>query len=213
MNEWNEVIRSHIDKVFSLVVYGLSGTDRSLKVSIENRITRDAILNIEDFAKSMYDTRSVKLLAGPQFNSFPEFHIVEFLPEALEDPREIFGILHEIGHVEEYAQNGWHRKFQSEQDFLSDDLRAISEISDLKIERIVWANAICYARLIKSDFGVDLFKLFHNVYEFMGWIRKTGLRSYERSLERQGIRAYTKNREVKLWLQREIEEMGKGKGV
>jgi hypothetical protein len=208
MSDRKEVVRSRIDDVFDLVVYKISESDKCLEIDIEDRIVGGRVFCVNEFVASVIGIGSFVVASGPQFTSFPEFRIVEFLIEAMSDTKEIFGVLHEMGHVHEYLErfkNG--KKETSDFDLDFHNFYRLSGLSSLSIERIAWAKAIKYARVIKRKFGLDLFKFFNNTDEFFGWVRRTGLRSYERSLEISGIRAYTKNRQVMKWLEREIREM------
>jgi|GEM_PF-5105037 len=117
------------------------------------------------------------------------------------DPRRIFSVLHEIGHAEDDSYKIADQLERSERDrkiFMfqdPDDLGARSKENILNEERNAWAHAITAARKIKKEHGVDLFQMFKNADEFMGWLRVKGLRNYEEQLEEPT----TKNRAVKMF--------------
>jgi hypothetical protein len=123
------------------------------------------------------------------------------MDQLFSDPRRIFSVLHEIGHAEDDSYKTADQLKRSERDrkiFMfqdPDDLGARSKENILNEERNAWAHAITAARKIKKEHGIDLFQMFKNADEFMGWLRVKGLRNYEEQLEEPT----TKNRAVKMF--------------
>lgn len=147
--------------------------------------------------------RGVSFVLGSEWSSSHLFRSVEISQDELSNPREIFGVLHELGHrivgdeyTEEYMEEfrQMRARIRESKHPTPQDLQRV-----LQNERDSWARAIRLARTIKSDYGVDLFKAFKNADEFMGWLRQTGLRTYEEALEEIGIKAYTKDEKVRVW--------------
>jgi hypothetical protein len=133
---------------------------------------------------------------------------VEFPLEDLKDPRNIFSIFHEMGHITDAAKQykkdpenirlalvAADAKKKEGRAYTADELNRL-----LPFERNAWAEAIRIARGINEEHGVDLFKLFRDKEDFMGWLRAVSLRTYEHDLEKRGLETYTKCGAVLKWV-------------
>ena len=138
-----------------------------------------------------------------RFACDPQKDVVSFPPDALKDPRNIFSILHELGHV-----TTWHQVHAKDPKLaqwaydISEKKRSCTKEEMevlLEFERIAWAEAIHIARKLKEKEGIHLFTLFRSAEDLMGWLRATGLRTYEHNLEQAGATAYTKCDMVMRW--------------
>ena len=126
--------------------------------------------------------------------------------ERLSGSEVIFHGLHEIGHLADYTEKDDENKRSSAElrgalshlQYLGEDLKNMPDYFKEKIiseERKAWAEAILLARRIKKEHGIDLFKYFGDVDNFMGFVRQAGLESYEDVL---GL-PKTKEKQFKLW--------------
>lgn len=133
---------------------------------------------------------------------------VQFPEEALSNPIEIFAMLHELGHIKRNDEMDSNltlslitARVKMKRVGAKSTAKEIQAV--IQEERNAWAEAIKLARRLKREYDVDLFQLFNDTDEFMGWLRATGLRSYERFL---GTEAYTKDTKVKKW-ERSLEAL------
>lgn len=218
-SEMVDRLRTHIDESHDLVIYKNPGDEdeydlleeNKVKVVIQNPKSGEYILDFSDFARPSDPNLHLTFESDEYFWSLPEEHRVMFPPENLKDPRELFLLLHEIGHVRDTEKQklknplyvGPH--FQGSHDTPPDVVYG----SILQTERNAWAEAIRLARQIKKDYSINLFASFEDVDDFMGWYRVAGLRSYEEEEEMcrradalDGIpytgrkKAYTKDKQV-----------------
>ncbi len=151
---------------------------------------------------SMLCAPSADFRSSNTFKCDPEAGAVFFSPEALRDPRNIFSIFHEMGHLTDwqklYIKNSSeaHRLLHvAEKKY--EHFEHIAEL--LPFERNAWAEAIRIAKKIHQEHGVNFFEFFHSAEDFMGWLRAISLRGYEHALEKHDIRAYTKCWTVHAW--------------
>ena len=214
-NEFKEILRTKIDDTVDLIIQdgGFEENGQQLNIFLENN--GQTLLNFSKFLSNVdnYNIPDIKIFETSHlgFVSNTKERFVGVPRYALEDPKEIFSILHEIGHVvsnhstarnkeaveNQYHKNEWGLRYRKEA---------------LKNEREAWAYAIKAARKLKKQLNIDLFKLFKSTDEFMGWMRVDGLRTYENEIEQSGEKAYTKNGLVKQYreniktLNKEVEE-------
>lgn len=132
--------------------------------------------------------------------------------EIASDPRELAGLLHEIGHVltdqdlkknapAELLRRGIaHRDNQKKSRSNSPKTLPGTRQAIVQDERDAWAKGIRLARNLKRDRGVDLLQFFKTPDEFFVWMRLRALRSYEIASEREGTYAITGNRRVEQWI-------------
>ena len=209
----NKIDESHdfvvrIKTVIDVKKNELVGSD--LGVAIENK-EGGVVLDFKNLLgeNAPGDQKNIVFVRGKEF-SFTwtvdlDKPVIELPLEILRDPREIFGLLHEIGHlrVEQKgkvenidALDGIYEMLEGgkEGDLKDADLQIL-----LQNERDAWAEALKIAKGIKKDRGLNLFSLFDNVYDLMGWLRASGLRDYEEMLEKRGIKAFTKTDKAALW--------------
>lgn len=213
-----EKIRTPIDARFSFVVTTKSFPDslrqvetvsqpaeENYEVVIEDSQNREIVINLSDLIERPDNKQRVSFTTGEIFdttgtNTKP---LVRFPEKKLSDPKEIFGILHELGHIsrdDNRDDNFSYLLLMARIKMKERKKPTVEEIQlVLREERDAWAETIRLARRLKKEYGVDLFKLFKSTDEFMGWLRATGLRSYETQLESLGIKAYTKDAKVKAW--------------
>jgi hypothetical protein len=135
-------------------------------------------------------------------NAFASRQMV-MIPEKgfMESPRDIMSTLHEIGHLRAVDANGGYRDayavdaeyaYRSRHDSVQDMQRVV------RYERDAWAEALYAARELREQ-GVDVFSCFDSMDDLSGWLRSTGLRTYEYSVEQHGLAAYTRNHCVLDW--------------
>lgn len=100
--------------------------------------------------------------------------------EAFSDPREMFCLFHELGHLISYRkarENGRTRFWE-----LGSSDQAAWQRMRLENEKEAWDEALEVARVIQRDFGVDFLSLFRDRNEFEDWVRDGKLETYERRL-------------------------------
>lgn len=100
------------------------------------------------------------------------------IPRHIGSPREIFSVLHEIGHAIDHRKNPELNERAAEVTDSYSDMKESNGNPVLQIERNAWAEAIRLGRAISKEKGVDFFKLFSSADEFMGYVR-IFLRTYE----------------------------------
>lgn len=198
--EMVEDVRTIVDENHDLVVYKNPNHPlNEMRVVIQNSKNREFIFDFSDFVKPQDPNLHVSFDVGNQFEAQPEYYTVRIRPDLLKDPREIFFILHELGHVKDFENKP--KKSESYKEKLArsgakeptvDEAKSI-----LQEERDAWAKAIRLARQIKKEYSLDFFKLFKDIDDFMGWFRLEGLRSYEDMVEKTEQKAHTKDELVK----------------
>jgi hypothetical protein len=211
-SEGVEKIRTPIDERFSFVVRtrpapgpryrGQEAPPDIVEATIEDSASGSVAVNLGALLmETSKSGRSASFVLGKEFTARSPLRLVEISERELSDPKEIFALLHELGHItaddeRDEDQRGEISRLHSAQDPSNQELQML-----IQDERDAWARAITLARLIKREHGVDLFKLFQSPDEFMGWYRDTGLRTYEKELEERGIGSYTKEDKVRAWQQ------------
>lgn len=121
-------------------------------------------------------------------------------------PKDIFAVLHEIGHIavrqKEYKEHPHRAEIKKEarliNEFLIDPEASSIVLLD---EREAWTEAIKTARRYKKEYDLDLFALFPTKNDFMSWLRAIGLRSYEHALETIGVAAYSRDEKTREWFE------------
>ncbi|MBI4068452.1 hypothetical protein HY413_03540 [Candidatus Kaiserbacteria bacterium] len=94
------------------------------------------------------------------------------------DPREIFALLHEMGHVITLNKHGRLYEY-----FVMRNRGVRGAGREVADERRAWAEALCIARKLR-DAGYDLFPLFESNEAIAHWLRsRDSLGSYEKALE------------------------------
>jgi len=175
--------------------------DKSGKIIIADK-NNAPIVDLKVFSDSKHpEYFTFELFKGKEFDSAGEHgNLVRISEERLkDDARNIFLILHELGHChvsnmhpEKHSAAFDARQLTLNPIFIPDDLKSMGIDSEKKKElfsnvveneRDAWAQAIKIARKIKSEYGLDLFELFRDSGDFMGWVRNAGLYSYEKQLE------------------------------
>lgn len=205
-----EKIRTPIDERFSFVVRtrpapgpryrGQKTAPDIVEATIEDSESGNVAVDLGTLLREVSKIgRSASFVLDKEFTARSPLRLVEISERELLDPKEIFALLHELGHItaddkRDEDQRGEVSRLHSAQDPSNQELLML-----IQDERDAWAQAITLARLIKKERGVDLFKLFQGPDEFMGWYRDTGLRTYEKELEERGIGAYTKEDKVRAW--------------
>ncbi len=214
--EEKEILRTTLGADYDLVVG--AGSERELKITVQNSKTGENILDFSKLA-GLGGNSKIFIEEGKDFEAKPRQYKLRVPVKQLSDPREVFSLLHEIGHMRISYATGKEQSFEEmlvmrgfKDPALADAARSI-----LQNERGAWAEAIKIARKMKKDYSVNLFKLFHGAGEFMGWLRlgqrlglleATGLRSYEALLEKKfGKRAFTKNKQVEIWREQRDKEL------
>jgi hypothetical protein len=110
---------------------------------------------------------------------------VLFSVEKIErDPRELLGLLHEIGHARVEATHGasYHKKHNDARGKKDSDLTLEDKNMIIQNERDAWSEALKVARDMRDTHGVDIFSFFESKEDVMLFLRKTGLDSYEKNL-------------------------------
>jgi len=177
-----------------------------LLLAVEGDATGDARKSI-DLGLCPRNT-TVEFQPATSFASDPEAGHVLFNPETLLDPRNIFALLHEIGHVVMWRETRTKYPAKANEVLAIVSEKRQYEDTDalqkpLPFERDAWAEAVRIARHLQTTHRVNLFRLFSGADDFMGWLRATGLRTYEHDLEQAGIKAYSKCGVVMRWLEKE----------
>jgi len=183
-------------------------------IIIKNPDNPSENLDMADLVKNL-DGRATHFYPVSKFGASVKLNIVNINMERLRDPRCIFTLLHELGHVVDF-----NNRIKNGKNVDAFDLLFSADYYDekfwrerLQAERTAWAEAIKLARKLKKDHTVDLFKLFKDADEFMGWMRVNALRSYENHLENIGIKAYSKEAAVRKFCGEEAELVRKEWGA
>jgi len=211
IEQLREVLRVSVGDGVDFAIY--SGKDGQLFVNFEKRgkIVISPVELIEDDKRS----RTVVIRDEEYFVSNPESWYVKIPTEELRDPRNIFTLLHELGHLQIWSP--WKEKNLEDVDRLMEYKAVPSELSDedvhkgvlleLQNERDAWAAGLRMARKLREKHGIDLFKLFKNVDELMGWLRVDQLETYENELRVRGGKVKNEQTDkVHSWLQTRWEE-------
>lgn len=211
-----EIIRTNVDENISLVIYDdvIDRYSDELRIFLKNSKTDEILLDFSAlnlFLNKDKTSSDVIIVEADEFVCKISPPTVGVPAKAFHDPKEIFGLLHELGHVEMNRRK--HQECAKKTtETISSSKNPDADESALRIkeERDAWAQAIKYARKIKKEYGVNLFKPFGSIDEFMGWLRVTGLRSYEDLAEKwSGEQFVTKEKQVDLWLKKESAEFKK----
>lgn len=200
LSEFEEKVRTKIDDNTDLVVYNAYPKqpydEESLKIILEQSQSHEILLDFSDKG-----TKIVPVIFG--FVAMSDGSKIGVPAKALLDPKEIFGLLHELGHIDTRRKKGdelFKKYLEAKSTSMNPDVDNL--IIQITEERDAWASAMWQARKIKKELGVNLFGLFKNSDEFMGWLRVTGLRTYEHELEQlSGEKAYTKDKQVQKYLE------------
>lgn len=214
--EPHELLHVEVDGAHVIIVMTdpTSYMKDAVKITLNEKNTGKEILNFSTLRSKDPEGGDEflprEILNGEEFMVNSAFNMPVLPVESLKNPREIFGLLHEIGHTE--SNTGRFKKESLKISYQSGSDK-FSEIDQSKVilqeERDAWSYAIRYARTIRKETGVNLFKLFKTFDEFMGWLRDTGLRSYEDRLKSLGVdNTVTKEKQVELWREAKVlEEM------
>src|SRR3989344_9024062 len=151
------------------------------------------------------DGRTTHFYLDSKFSADSEANVVTIDANELRDPRYVFAVLHELGHIIDFRNKtrsgkdtlgGLHLKEYADSKYLKKLLQG---------ERAASVEAIKLARKLKKDRVVDFFKLFKTANEFVVWVRENSLRRYEFLLEEKGVRAYSKENVIKKFYDYEAE--------
>ena len=160
---------------------------------------------------STYSSPSADFRLAGQFSSDPETGRVSFSTEFMCNPRNIFSIFHEMGHLTEWSDQYRQDPVESKRisaianetvSYRNEKRKPPPEILQalLPSERRAWAAALNIARRIRHEHGINLFALFRDAQDCMGWIRATGLRTYEHGANTGStVSHYTKSYLVHRW--------------
>ncbi len=196
-----------------------SATDKKLFASIDLKNPSKRVG--EELPASVYiedEGRNVLLDFGTLLNP-PVSFIVDYdhqynyelrtvmVSSSIKSPRELLIVLHEMGHIKVYDEDT-DLKTQVEQFPFGTPVPPGLPDPVLTMERRVWAQAIQWAREMKKTSGVDLFKLFQNNDELMGWLRMAGLRTYESRGVVEGTGTFTKDAQVEAFLRAAKDSLG-----
>ncbi len=160
----------------------------------------EQIVDVADlFDLPKKDSFSVHLLKGRNGdNAHGSAGYINIPVHMLKDkPREIFTVLHELGHSKLHQENtelalddNYDRligvKYARNPSSIDNETIKAARERMVSSERDAWAQAIKAARRLKTEYNVDLFNLFENTDDFLGWIRSSGLYSYEKALHKVG---------------------------
>lgn len=197
--------RVSIDADHDLVLeadgYGLA------KIRIENKGDKHQVIDFEQLYKPKY-AEKIKFHLQEEWVANAYFNNVTMPADAFKDPRDAFILLHEIGHIvqadehgESYSAKSYAETSRAHWEGESANLAPIT----LEVERDAWAAAIRLARKIKQEYKVDLFALFKDPEEFMGYIRDGKLRTYEADVWIEGEQAFSKGKFVEKWLNTKVD--------
>ena len=167
-----------------------------------------------DFVRDSNPLRAIEIRDGKLFY-YPEYWCISVPIEKLRKPRNIFGLLHELGHLQIWSF--WEKRGLEDLDVLMDYKVIPSKLSneevirgaelELQNERDAWAAGLRMAKKLRDVYGIDLFKLFKNNDELMGWLRVDLLETYEAELQTHGgTPKNEKQGQVSSWLQTRWEE-------
>lgn len=208
-HQWKEFYRASCDALHDVVVFeDVDG--QGYKITLEEKEGKKTIVDFSTLCH-LKSPDPVIFVAKQTWNAVQEQNppIVWFSKEGLRDPRSIFLLLHELGHITQNDRNLERYSLPLQESFRTGRVREYIAYlrSQLRQERDAWAEGIRLARRIKDDHHIDLFALFENNEQFSGFIRSVGLRSYEVALEKQGISSFSKNNAVTAWeTAQEIED-------
>lgn len=138
---------------------------------------------------------------------------ITFPRDGMGDPRNFFALLHEMGHAVDFAKQRAKDPTQIihalnvAQNIRKGGTNTASECATLlSFERNAWAEAIRITKSLKERYGVDMFALFKDRKDFMGWFRALSLRAYEHNVEQAGGQAYTHSDLVMEWAFQALQE-------
>lgn len=164
-----------------------------LNLFIQKHGSEEKLLDFEDIYKRKGD-RKINFSENEtedDFTCWEERGEISVPVKQLSDPKQIFMLLHEIGHISYYDKTGITASIE-EYPALFGAEKPTQEIAGkiMKRERGAWAEAIKLAGQIKNKYSIDLFKLFENNNEFKKWIRANSLNSFTKesmikSIEKQ----------------------------
>ncbi|MBI5421062.1 MAG: hypothetical protein HZA35_01985 [Parcubacteria group bacterium] len=133
--------------------------------------------------------------------------------EKMRDPKMIFAVLRELGHIQVFkvALLNDFKRARHLYDTFAVRTYAKYDIKDWEItvedERDAWAIGLRMARKLREKYDIDLFKLFKSNNELMGWLRVDQLETYEKELRARGGNARNeKKQQINAWLQTRWEE-------
>lgn len=147
-------------------------------------------------------TRDISFIDDEVFIAFIDDREIGFKLDDMKNPRNIFSIFHEMGHIRVVDKRG--KKYRAETKRIRNTIPTDWSPHDASLmiedERAAWAEAIGIARRLRDEHGINLFSVFKSPGDFMGWLRTFGLRGYEAELAKYaGPGVYTKNTLVERW--------------
>ncbi len=213
---FKEVLRVRVDDNHDVTIYR---KDRELlRIFLEDVRTNTNVFEFVDFVQADL-LQEIRIIEKTYFNANISSFVVTVSLEELKNPRNVFLLLHELGHLraaphwKKWAEDNpedaeslvRYRRYGGE-GVLDDAEEIRGAKTELREERDAWSEAIHIARSIRERYGVNLFELFPEKGEFMGWMRVESLRTYEAEVEERGEGAYTHKEKVNEWLRHEWEE-------
>lgn len=179
-----EIARTTIDEKYDFVAYAASDDDKEsfLCLVFQDRNSKTDMINLATLYERGDDALLVPEITfqatADDFGADPKTGVVSIPLRAMGDMREIFSIFHEIGHlnVDNKKMKQYARQLVALQ--MGHDPAGVAKWY-LQKERDAWAEAIRLAKTLKKDYTINLFHLFEDTRAFMGWLRASGLRSYE----------------------------------
>ena len=100
------------------------------------------------------------------------------IPRSMGSPREIFAVFHEAGHAITYDKDPDLQGDQAVYKMFGSRSAGVRTDPFITSERRAWREAIVLGRDIRAKSGIDLFKIFGSIDQFVGWVR-VFLRSHE----------------------------------
>ncbi len=139
--------------------------------------------------------------------------------DLLQNPRNVFGVLHELGHLrvadQQFAAPSRHGEIRAITVAKSKDVSQLTE-EDARViladERAAWAQGLRLAREIKSTHPeLNLFKVFSDSNDLAGWIRLSGLTSYECDVADAGkfdfSQVLSRSESLRAWFIRSLDDL------
>jgi len=204
----HEVLRVSVQDGVDFAVYG--GKNKEIFVNFEK--DGKVLVAPVDLVLKTSEEQKIKVWdsAGGFDGDFERG--VSVILDKMRDPRVIFTFLHELGHIEV-----WRRRERDDPKMamlysflvrkIHDEYGPQDYELDVQDERDAWAAGLRMARKLREKYGIDLFKLFKNVGELMGWLRVDQLETYENELRARGGKMKNEQTDkVHSWLQTRWEE-------
>jgi len=204
-----EVLRVPVGNGVDFAVYGGKGDQLFVNFEKEGKVL---VAPVDLVLKTHQDQKIDIRDSVDGFDGDFERGVSVVLDKIRRDPRLIFAFLHELGHIEV-----WRRRERDDPkmamlySFLVrktlDEYEPRDYELDAQDERDAWAAGLRMARKLREKYDIDLFKLFLNVDDLMGWLRVDQLETYEKELQMRGGRVKNeKIDKVNSWLQTRWEE-------